>query len=171
MHLFFSAEYDTFIWNLSSCTILKFILPFFKSFLFKFFFFKVPDLVPGEIKLKRALFNFILSSLVLEFNGLGYFVKYPSPPRSSTKLDKWQFIWDSSLMQPIYPAWYSRLMGSGTLWSTRAHQARVRSRINTKNWREPIKLFNLFILLGTRAWWARVLCEVPEPIKLGYEAG
>ena len=32
------------------------------------------------------------------------------------------------------------------------------------------KLINL-ILLRTRAWWARVLCEVPEPIKLGYEAG
>ena len=25
--------------------------------------------------------------------------------------------------------------------------------------------------IGTRAWWARVLCEVPEPTKLGYQAG
>ena len=22
--------------------------------------------------------------------------------------------------------------------------------------------------IGTRAWWAQVLCEVPEPTKLGY---
>ena len=27
-----------------------------------------------------------------------------------------------------------------------------------------------FTQLGTRAWWARVLCEVPEPTKLGYQA-
>ena len=26
-------------------------------------------------------------------------------------------------------------------------------------------------LCCTRAWWARVLCEVPEPMKLEYEAG
>ena len=25
--------------------------------------------------------------------------------------------------------------------------------------------------IGTRAWWARVLCEVPEPTKLEYQAG
>ena len=34
---------------------------------------------------------------------------------------------------------------------------------------EPIKLSSiLFILLHTRAWWARVLHKVPEPTKLGY---
>ena len=24
--------------------------------------------------------------------------------------------------------------------------------------------------IGTRAWWSRVLCEVPEPTKLGYQS-
>ena len=33
------------------------------------------------------LFSVYLSSLVSELGGLGYFVKYPSPPSSDTKLD------------------------------------------------------------------------------------
>ena len=32
-------------------------------------------------------------------------------------------------------------------------------------------LLSKFIQIGTRAWWAQVLCEVPEPTKLGYQSG
>ena len=62
------------------------------------------------------------------------------------------------------PAWYPSLVGSGTSQSTRAHQARVRTWVG----REPKPHQNLFHQLGTRAWWARVLCKVPEPTKLEY---
>ena len=42
-----------------------------------------------------ALFHFYLPSVVPELDGLGYFTKYPSPPRSSTKLgklDSWAYM-------------------------------------------------------------------------------
>ena len=32
-------------------------------------------------------------------------------------------------------------------------------------------LFNKNTQIGTRAWWARVLHNVPEPTKLGYQSG
>ena len=32
-------------------------------------------------------------------------------------------------------------------------------------------LLSKFIQIGTRAWWARVLCKVPESTKLGYQSG
>ena len=123
-------------------------------------------------KLKRGLIHqplFKIPRLVPELGGLGYFVKYSSPPSSSTKLGKLGWWANGSLLflftqlgtrawwarvlhkvpeltkleyqagqtgfmglygsLPffIYPAWYPSLMRSGTLWSTRAHQARVPS--------------------------------------------
>ena len=42
----------------------------------------------GPTNLSMLFEKFIIPSLVLELGGLGYFVKYPSPPRSSTKLGK-----------------------------------------------------------------------------------
>ena len=32
-------------------------------------------------------------------------------------------------------------------------------------------LLSKFIQIGTRVWWARVLCKVPESTKLGYQSG
>ena len=97
-----------YIWNLFSN-------PF--CFKFKFFFLKYPDfstwtnkieesrlssilfypawyssLVGSGTKLgklkKKELIKLSLPSLVPELGGLGYFMKYPSPPSSSTKLGK-----------------------------------------------------------------------------------
>ena len=58
-------------------------------------------------------------------------------------------------------------MGSSTIHDTRVHQARV-----------PFCTGSLFIQtllknwpLSTRALWARVLCPIPESIKLGYHFG
>ena len=72
-------------------------------------------------KLKRGLIHqplFKIPRLVPELGGLGYFVKYSSPPSSSTKLGKLGWWANGSL-----PFLFTQL-------GTRAHQARVPSWAN-----------------------------------------
>ena len=125
---------------------------------------------------------------VLELGGLGYFTKYPSPSSSGTKLGKYGSL---SPINPVYPVKYSSPVGSGTLWSTRAHQARVlhtflhltrgfqkvthsiKKKKKIKNKQLPTivkkkKKFNNLVGHSPYGWWPTM---VPELGGLGYQAG
>ena len=104
---------------------------------------------------------------VPELGGLGYFVKYPSPSSSSMKQDKIKIEEPISSLQFYLSSFVLELDGLGyfTKYLSPPSSGTEQDKINQVG---PV---DFFLQLRTRAWWARVLCEVPKPNKLEYKAG